>query len=266
MLRSRNRLVGAAALGAALISTVAAAAAVPAAASGREQTAAPPASVLLLAPAPASPLAAGSLAAFEWAPGQGFERLPAREEWEAFLSLDGGRSYPIRITPHLDIDLHRAVWEVPAVTSADVRILMRMGDERHEVAIELPERFSIGPAGVASGFTPPVASAHAGEPARPGEPGVRIWSEGSRSGGGRRLVAASSGAPYGLEEGQEPPPALTREGSTLPATTAPRPTLAGPPVATAAHHARAAEAPSPPPDPSLLPPVDLLLQAMRRNE
>jgi hypothetical protein len=257
-----GRLVAVAALGGSAMASVAAAG------SGLEHPAGGLETVQLLAPAPAAPLPAGSEAVLEWAPRPGFEGLPAREEWEAFLSLDGGRSYPIRITPHLDIDLHRAVWEVPAVTSPDVRILMRVGDERHEVAIELPERFSIAQSGTLSPFAlPPAFSAHAGEAARPGDPGVRIWSEGSRSGGGRHLRAANPGGPYDLEDGrQEPPPALAPERAALAATAAPRLALTAPPAATAAPGARTTETAPAPADPPRQPPVDLLLQAMRRNE
>jgi hypothetical protein len=256
-----GRLIAVAALGGSAMASVAAAG------SGLEHPAGRLETIQLLAPAPAAPLPAGSEAVLEWAPRPGFEGLPAHEEWEAFLSLDGGRSYPIRITPHLDIDLHRAVWEVPAVTSPDVRILMRVGDERHEVAIELPERFSIAQSGTLSPFAlAPALSAHAGEAARPGDPGVRIWSEGSRSGGGRHLRAANPDGPY-LEDGrQQQPPALAPERAALAATAAPRLMLDVSPAAVSAHHARAVAAAPAPCGPPCLPPVDLLLQAMRRNE
>ena len=61
---------------------------------------------------------------------------PEVEEWEAFLSVDGGRTYPIRITPHLNAGIRRFAWTVPLLPGADVSILLRLGDERaeHEIA------------------------------------------------------------------------------------------------------------------------------------
>ena len=40
------------------------------------------------------------------------------EEWEAFLSFDGGATYPVRITPHLDLELRRVRWQVPAIPTS----------------------------------------------------------------------------------------------------------------------------------------------------
>jgi hypothetical protein len=101
------------------------------------------ASVQLVAPRAGATLAAGSTAELEWAPLALFDRFPKVEEWEAFLSLDGGATYPVRITPHLDQDLRRVRWQVPPIPTRDARILLRFGDERRETAVELPERFAI---------------------------------------------------------------------------------------------------------------------------
>src|ERR1700712_2541253 len=102
------------------------------------------AAVELLAPRAGATLAAGSEAELAWTPGAGFSRLPDAEEWEAFLSLDGGATYPVRITPHLDQDLRRVRWQVPPIPAADARLLLRFGDEREEeTSIVLPQRFSI---------------------------------------------------------------------------------------------------------------------------
>src|SRR6202166_4310847 len=140
--------------------------------------------VELLAPQPAIPLAAGSTAVLQWAPSSGLAALPAREEWEAFLSLDGGKTYSFRITPHLDSDLRRTLWEVPGVASSDVRLLLRFGNERRETAIELPQRFTIAATpDPLLGLLPRAAIARRrGEAARPGDRGVVSWTEGSRRG------------------------------------------------------------------------------------
>ena len=150
------------------------------------------AAVQLVAPRAGATLAAGSMADLEWAPRARFAQLQGIEEWEAFLSLDGGATYPVRITPHLDQDLRRIRFQVPAVPTQDARILLRFGDERRETVVELPERFAI----TASPLAPPVLETPhraftVGEPALPGQAGVVAWVEGSRRGSGLRQVVAA---------------------------------------------------------------------------
>jgi hypothetical protein len=154
--------------------------------------AAPP--VRLLAPEEGMVLAAGSTATLEWAPTADLVRQAGWEEWEAFLSLDGGATYAIRITPHLDRDLRRIRFQVPGFPTRDARLLLRFGDERREALYELPQRFSILPSpgidGAAAGnvLDLPRTVWRRGEPARPGEPGVVAWVEGPRRGGPIRQV------------------------------------------------------------------------------
>jgi len=150
--------------------------------------------IRLVTPRAGVALAAGSTAEIEWAPVAGFAGLPKSEEWEAFLSVDGGATYPMRITPHLDSDLRRFHFQVPPVPTANARILLRFGDERRETAVELPERFAIqaAPAGVLEEtFQGSRRAFAAGEPALPGHAGVVSWVEGSRRGGGLRQVVAA---------------------------------------------------------------------------
>ncbi len=156
------------------------------------------AAVELVAPQAGATLAAGSVAELAWAPGAGFSRLPDVEEWEAFLSLDGGASFPVRITPHLDQDLRRVRFQVPPFATADARILLRFGDERRETAFELPARFAIAaaPGLPATALLLSRQAFALGEPARPGSAGVVAWVEGSRRGGGLRQVVAAE--PFGL--------------------------------------------------------------------
>lgn len=160
--------------------------------------------VRLLAPQEGATLAAGSTAELEWAPGPDFARFPAVEEWEAFLSLDGGATYPVRITPHLDQDLRRVRFQVPPIPTPDARILLRFGDERHETAFKLPGRFAIAASPVLeSGLDLSRRAVSPGEPALPGHAGVVAWAEGSRRGAGLRQVVAE--APSGLRERLAPP-------------------------------------------------------------
>src|SRR3954470_11885398 len=150
--------------------------------------------VRLVAPQAGATLAAGSTAEIEWAPVAGFAGLPKSEEWEAFLSVDGGATYPVRITPHLDSDLRRFRFQVPPIPTANARILLRFGDERRETVVELPERFAITAAPVAAPeemFPLAWTAFAAGEPALPGHAGVVSWVEGSRRGGGLRQVVAT---------------------------------------------------------------------------
>lgn len=82
-----------------------------------------------LAPSQGAVLVGGGSAELRWSELPAFARLHDVEEWEAFLSLDGGKSYPFRITPHLDRDLRTLRWQVPPVASADARLLFRFGNE-----------------------------------------------------------------------------------------------------------------------------------------
>jgi hypothetical protein len=147
-------------------------------------TAAP--AIELVEPQPGTPLVGGTRMSLAWQ-SRG-SSVPPGDEWEAFLSLDGGSSYTIRITPHLDRDRRTASWTVPEVPSQNVRFLFRFGDEQRETAVELPATYTI----VASN-SPASAIARVnqrGEPARPHEAGVAVWEEGPRSGAWSRRVMA----------------------------------------------------------------------------
>lgn len=136
--------------------------------------------ITVTAPADRQVLQGGSLATITWKADAPLPR--GVEEWEAFLSVDGGRYYATRITPHLSIDIRSFEWRVPNVASNDVRLLIRVGDEREEREIDVPLRFSI----VADPFVPTPVVVHAarnrGESARPGDPAVALWTSGDRDG------------------------------------------------------------------------------------
>jgi hypothetical protein len=220
----------------------------------------PPPPVRLVAPAPGEVLAGGGTAEIAWEPtgplGEGVV------EWEAFLSLDGGATYPVRITPHLDVALRRASFRVPALASREVRLLLRFGDERREASLPVAHRFAIAPASPGAFEPPPAQVLGAGEPALPGAAGVVAWAEGTRQGGATRQVAGTAAA--GLRPGfavaeDRPQPALgssPTDGSELePAALHPR---VGPPTSDRSRFSRPA-APRPAG-------ADLLLLLKRRNE
>jgi hypothetical protein len=137
-------------------------------------------SLRLTAPHAGEVLQGGAFATVQWS-ATGVQ--PNAEEWEAFLSIDGGAYYAFRITPHLDLGIRRFAFVVPNVDTANARILIRTGDEKRETLWELPERFSIVRGARAEVQVPHVGSAR-GEAAREGDPAVLSWTDGQRNGSG----------------------------------------------------------------------------------
>lgn len=140
----------------------------------------------LLAPAEGDELTAGRDAVIEW---EELALPPHVVEWEAFLSVDGGKTWPLRITPHLDIAIRRFTFRVPDLPTREARLLLRFGDEVREVEVETAPRLVIRPGRIA-GALPPRRAFSRGERPREGDLGVAYWVEGSRQGGRLRVVAA----------------------------------------------------------------------------
>ncbi len=183
MLRRARSLPSALALGLPLAALLLAGATVPVAAAPRFE---------LVEPAAGAELVAGGRAELAWRLEDEAGLSSDFVEWEVFLSLDGGASYPYRITPHLGRDVQRFSWQVPPVASGDVRFLLRYGDERQEVGVELAGRWQIAarptlalPAGYLE-----LPSFTAGERARESDQGVVSWVEGNRRGEGLRQRTA----------------------------------------------------------------------------
>ena len=75
-------------------------------------------SIELLAPRPGTVLEGGRETTLTWSASS----LPAHaEEWEAFLSIDGGRYYATRITPHLDAGRRTFRWRALSPTPSRPR-------------------------------------------------------------------------------------------------------------------------------------------------
>lgn len=154
-------------------------------------------SLSLLSPAEGATLRGGSSAELRWSAAA----LPAStEEWEAFLSIDGGKYYGFRVTPHLDIDRRHFTFTVPNVDTRNARILIRTGDEEHETGFEVPGSFSIERDPNAE----PVAAPdrlefEEGEAAREGDPAVVSWTDGARDGSGIRQESSTTVPPPSLE-------------------------------------------------------------------
>jgi hypothetical protein len=136
-------------------------------------------SLRVIAPANGATLRGGSFAELRWTAPQ----LPAAaEEWEAFLSVDGGKYYAFRVTPHLDIQLRSFTFVVPNVDTRNARILIRTGDEVHELHFESRDSFAIVRDAKAEEPLPRVLESGRGEAAREGDPVVLAWVDGARDG------------------------------------------------------------------------------------
>jgi hypothetical protein len=226
-----------------------------------------PTLVQLEAPRVGDTLQAGDTAELAWEPREPFARLDAlgqAEEWEAFLSFDGGATYPVRITPHLDVQLRRVRWQVPAIPTTDARLLLRFGNERNETSVELPLRFAIAEAPWAAPLFGGGArqAALPGEPALPGRPGVVAWVEGSRQGGDLHAVVAT---PPPSLEGTVRSPAGGSEAGVLATVDAPV-QLAALPISAGNAVPLLRRSLSPAGAKANLPPLDILLLTQRRNE
>jgi hypothetical protein len=189
--------------------------------------------VAVTSPLATAPLRAGETVLLAWEALPEMARHQGFEEWEAFLSLDEGGRYPVRLTPHLDLDRRSFAVTLPPFAAERARLLLRFGDEVEEFEYEVPGEFEILPAPQL--HAEPAALARGrGEPARrgdPRDPGVVIWVEGSREGDAVRTVAAApdgtaidaieSSSWLGLRaatSAPEPPQAAAAQPSTHPFT------------------------------------------------
>src|SRR5690606_37397472 len=98
------------------------------AAAKRVHLPAPDGAVRWLAPASGATLPAGGKVRVAWEPGPAFDRLGVVDEWEIFLSLDGGRTWNIRLTPHLALERRDLAIELPDLPVPSARLLLRVGD------------------------------------------------------------------------------------------------------------------------------------------
>lgn len=213
----------------------------------------------LVAPHDGAELAAGGIAWLAWEPGPGLAEMGRIEEWEAFLSLDGGATFSVRLTPHLALDRKRVAVRLPGTPSDDARLLLRFGDERREVEQPVAARFKLVPQ--PGHLVPPAhrLALRRGEAARQGQAGVTAWAEGGRDGSGWRelesvetessLVPAArpSAGLWGLAAGPRDPVAPVSE---------PPPTGGEPLIL----------APAPQPPPAPLRSIPILSLTQRLNE
>ncbi len=97
-----------------------------------------PAAEILLPPAAARALHPGEMVELRW---RGVPR--EAEEMELLLSLDGGRSFVVRVTPDLDGDRGAFSWRVPPFPSVQARLAMRINLAGREVVAAQSAPFRI---------------------------------------------------------------------------------------------------------------------------
>ena len=147
----------------------------------RVSAAEPSFDVRLLEPASGTHVVAGSTIFIDWDAAT----TPANvDEWEAFISIDGGRTYLSRVTPHLDATIHRFRWTVPELPGADVTLLIRFGDEQDERRFVFPSRMRIS--GIADATVVAPEPGARGEAFDVDEEGATSWIDGPADGSSLR--------------------------------------------------------------------------------
>jgi hypothetical protein len=69
------------------------------------------------------------------------------EEMEVLLSLDGGRTFPLRVTREMSEGTHQLSWRVPNLPTTKARLALRVGTEDEgEVIRDVTAEFTILPA------------------------------------------------------------------------------------------------------------------------
>jgi hypothetical protein len=155
--------------------------------------------VHLIEPAEHVDLVAGSTASIAWEA----TNAPANvDEWEAFLSVNGGRTYPIRLTPHLDLAIRRFTWTVPFLPGAEASLLLRFGDERDEREFAFPARMQIKGSMPLDLFRYEIVTGSASTRSREDDHGEELveWVEGSSDGSRLHRVFSSEPLLAGRDE------------------------------------------------------------------
>ncbi len=128
----------------------------------------------IVEPAAGTIVRAGDTVQVRWTP------LPAEvEEFELLLSIDGGKSFPLRLTVSMDPDLRSYTWRVPNLPAGAACLKLRVGVAGHEVELGPGPRFELaGDSGSPTGKI----TFHAGEwwttegvAVQPREIGVEPW-------------------------------------------------------------------------------------------
>ena len=81
------------------------------------------------APAPGEVLSPGAIVELRWSPVCREPEHRDLDEAELVLSLDGGTTFPIRVSPELNACASRYLWKVPSLPTAHARLALRGGLE-----------------------------------------------------------------------------------------------------------------------------------------
>ena len=101
----------------------------------------------ILTPAPGAKIRAGDVVKISWT------HVPAGvDEFELLLSIDGGRTFPLRLTEMLDPDLTSYAWRVPNLPTGAACLRLRVGEEDEEILLRPGPLFELaGDASAATG-------------------------------------------------------------------------------------------------------------------
>jgi hypothetical protein len=92
-----------------------------------------------LSPARGEALAPGAVVHVEWRSACESDIPPGFDEAELVLSLDGGLTYPIRVSRELDPCESTLAWRVPTIPTDSARLALRMGEASDGESEELAE-------------------------------------------------------------------------------------------------------------------------------
>ena len=94
-----------------------------------------------LAPGTGAALESGATVRVAWSLPEARDREP--DELELVLSLDGGRSFPVRMTRNLPPGTSSVAWSVPALPTAHAQLALRTGEDGDEQIELVGGEFSI---------------------------------------------------------------------------------------------------------------------------
>jgi hypothetical protein len=106
-------------------------------------------------PRPAAVLEAGTSVTVAWSVAAA--AVPPTGEMELLLSLDGGRSFPVRLTRDLDPRTSALLWRVPELPTGHARLALRSGEGEEPEAEEI--RLVSDEFAIASGTERPLETA-----------------------------------------------------------------------------------------------------------
>jgi len=98
---------------------------------------------MFVSPSAGEALSPGAIVEVSWEPICRVAGTPQIDEAEIVLSLDGGRTFPMRVSPELKPCTSKYLWKVPALPTGQARLALRTGIDEWDLA----ERLEIVSAG-----------------------------------------------------------------------------------------------------------------------